>query len=83
MESVFPLLGERVRVRGKEMTEESSVLKLDEVSFPLTRVPTPLPLFNGSDDMEGESAGREQYLPGYSRISARISESLFGNPIHS
>ena len=36
--------------------------------------------------MEGESAvsaGLVQYLPGHSRISARISESLFENPIHS
>ncbi len=32
----FPLLGERVRVRGKEAAAESSALGLDEVSVPLT-----------------------------------------------
>ncbi len=40
--SLFPLLGERVRVRGQAAMGESSVLGLGEVSFPLT--PAPLPL---------------------------------------
>ena len=42
LESIFPLLGERVRVRGKVATVESNVLDLDEAPFPLT--PAPLPL---------------------------------------
>ena len=34
--SIFPLLGERVGVRGMEAMGESSALGLDGVSFPLT-----------------------------------------------
>ncbi len=37
----FPLLGERVRVRGKEATEESNVSGLHEVSVPLTPALSP------------------------------------------
>ena len=36
----FPLLGERVRVRGTEAKEESSALGLDEAPLPITPNPS-------------------------------------------